>query len=130
VRVLVSPSNYYNMARLYSNLPDLPPDAPGPKVMPLYLQENQLNISNMKTLMAISDGTSTTRLYLGVVFQILRDMALERQGRSGVDYLEFRDRLDAAAFTRDQNGPLRLRLQLLESFLDPRATRGADASVS
>lgn len=120
VRVLVSPSNYYNMESLYSNLPGLPSDAEQPQVMPLYLQERQLNISNMKTLMAINDGTSSTPLYLEVVFQLLRDMAMERQGRAGLNYEEFKMRLNTPAFTRNQKGPLKLRLQLLESFLDPR----------
>ncbi|ERF73939.1 hypothetical protein EPUS_05362 [Endocarpon pusillum Z07020] len=123
VRVLVSPSNYHNMSRLYSNLPGLPPHGRRPKVAPLYLQEQQLNISNMLTLMAVSDGSKSAPLYLEVLFQILRDMAIERQGRPGVDYREFKARLDDAAFTRDQNGPLKLRLQLLESFLDPKANR-------
>ena len=124
VRVLVSPSNYHNMARLYSNLPGLSSNALRPEVVPLYLQENQLNISNMKTLMAVTDGSTATPLYLEVIFQILRDMAMEGQGRPGVDYLEFKDRLNAAAFSRDQSGPLKLRLQLLESFLDPKSRKG------
>ncbi len=128
VRVLVSPSNYHNMSRLYSNLPGLPPHGRRPKVVPLYLQEQQLNVSNMLTLMAVSDGSKSAPLYLEVLCQILRDMAIERQGRPGVDYREFKSRLDAAAFSRDQNGPLRLRLQLLESFLDPRTSRGQTVS--
>ena len=127
VRVLVSPSNYHNMARLYTHLPGLPRDVPPPKVMPLYLQDRQLSLSNMMTLMAISDGSGSTPLYLEVLFQILRDMATERQGKAGVDYRDFRTRIDATNFSRDQNGPLKLRLQLLESFLDEetKGVRGA-----
>jgi hypothetical protein len=128
VRVLVSPSNYHNMKQLYSNLPGLSPHARRPEVMPLYLQERQLNISNMKTLMAISDSTSSTPLYLEVLFQILRNMALEAQGRPGVDYSKFKDRLEAAGLTREQTGPLRLRLQLLESFLDQKINKGKGAN--
>lgn len=128
VRVLVSPSNYHNMSRLYSNLPGLPPHGRRPKVAPLYLQEQHLNMSNILTLMAVSDGSKSAPLYLEVLFQILRDMAIERPGISGVDYREFKSRLDAAAFTRDQNGPLKLRLQLLESFLDPKTNRDHAAS--
>jgi hypothetical protein len=127
VRVLVSPSNYHSMAKLYSDLPGLPPNAPRPKVLPMYLQEQQLNVSNMKTLMAVTDGSNSTPLYLVVLFQILRDMAIEREGRRGVDYRAFKERLDAAAFSREQAGPLKLRLQLLESFLDPR-TNGRDGT--
>jgi hypothetical protein len=131
VRVLVSPSNYHNMKRLYSELPSVPNDRQ-PKVIPLYLQERQLNISNMKTLMAVNDGSSYTPLYLEVLYQILRDMAIENPDRQGVDYREFKDRLDAAAFTKDQNTPLKLRLQLLESFLDPKTTgkKGVNATLS
>ncbi len=128
VRVLVSPSNYHNMARLYSNLPGLAPHARQPTVVPLYLREEQLNISNMKTLMGVADGPNSTPLYLEVLFQILRDMAKEGQGRPGIDYHEFKDRLDAAAFSRDQTGPLKLRLQLLESFLDQKQKRRQGAS--
>ncbi len=130
VQVLVSPSNYHSMARLYSDLPGLPPHVQRPKVMPLYLQERQLNISNMKTLMAVCGGSNATPLYLDVLFQILRDMALERQGRPGVDYLEFKDRLRNAAFSRDQKAPLNLRLQLLESFLEHRTTTNAIVASS
>lgn len=129
VRVLVSPSNYHNMARLYSNLPGLPPDVPRPRVMPLYLQETQLNKENIKTLMAVNDTSSSTPLYVAVLFQILRSMSDERPGKAGIDYADFRRRLDAARFTRDQSGPLNLRLQLLESFLDPRITGGKPTTV-
>lgn len=129
VRVLVSPSNYHNMARLYSDLPGLPSGGQRPRVMPLYLQEHQLNISNMKTLMAVADGSHSSPLYIEVLFQILRDMAMEGQGRPGVDYLEFKRRLGNAGFSRDQNGPLKLRLQLLESFLDPSTSQDRGAGL-
>jgi len=129
VRVLVSPSNYHNMVRLYSNLPGLSPHVRPPRVVPLYLQEQQLNASNMLSLMAASDGSKSAPLYLDVLVQILRDMAVEREGRAGVDYAEFKSRLDSADFSRDQNGPLRLRLQLLESFLDPRMGRSTGANT-
>jgi hypothetical protein len=129
VRVLVSPSNYHNMVRLYSNLPGLPPHVRPPRVVPLYLQEQQLNASNMLSLMAASNGSKSAPLYLEVLVQILRDMAVERQGRAGVDYAEFKSRLDSADFSRDQKAPLRLRLQLLESFLDPRMGRSTGANT-
>jgi hypothetical protein len=95
----------------------------------MYLQEQQLNAFNMLSLMAASDGSKSAPLYLEVLVQILRDMAVERQGRAGVDYAEFKSRLDSAAFSRDQNAPLRLRLQLLESFLDPRMSRSTGAKT-
>jgi hypothetical protein len=129
VRVLVSPSNYYNMERLYSNLPGLAPDSPKPTVMPLYLEEQQLNISNIKTLMAVSGGSDSKPLYLGVLFQILRDLKQEAQERPGVDYREFKRRIDEAKFAPGQTGPLQLRLQLLESFLDQRKGRKKTTNV-
>ena len=45
-------------------------------------------------------------------------MAIESQGISGLDYRSFRRRLDAENLTAQQKGPLKLRLDLLESFLD------------
>ena len=45
-------------------------------------------------------------------------MAVERQGASGFDYDSFRKRVKKEAFTGGQTGPLKLRLQLLESFMD------------
>ena len=45
-------------------------------------------------------------------------MAVERQGAPGFDYDAFRKRVDEEAFTGQQSTPLKLRLQLLESFMD------------
>ena len=45
-------------------------------------------------------------------------MAVERQGAPGFDYDSFRQRVEKEAFTGQQAGPLKLRLQLLESFMD------------
>lgn len=45
-------------------------------------------------------------------------MAMQSQGSRGLDYKLFKKRLETEKFTKDQLAPLRLRLQLLESFLD------------
>ena len=45
-------------------------------------------------------------------------MAVERQGAPGFEYDSFRKRVEEEAFTGQQTGPLKLRLQLLESFMD------------
>lgn len=66
VRVLVSPSNLSVMKEMYSNLPGLPDNAPKPKVEPLYFNERQLNITMMKTLMAVGGGDGPMPLYLEV----------------------------------------------------------------
>lgn len=45
-------------------------------------------------------------------------MAITSQGTSGLDYRSFRRRLDTEVLTAQQKGPLKLRLDLLESFLE------------
>lgn len=137
VRVLVSPSNFMTMQKLYRNLPGLPAHAPKPKVVPMYFREEYLNITMMKTLMAIG-GEGNTPLYIEVsrsslcthvpvqppsdfdqvLSQVLRGMAMESQGSRGLNYKLFKQRLESERFSKDQLAPLRLRLQLLESFLD------------
>ncbi|KAK2810313.1 hypothetical protein FQN50_003044 [Emmonsiellopsis sp. PD_5] len=121
VRVLVSPSNYARMAELYANLPGLPEGASPPKVSRMYFREDQMTIGMMKDLMAVS-GNGTTPLYMEVVTKVLREMAEENQGRRGINFQLFRSRLREARFTKDQNGPLEMRLQLLESFLQKPGT--------
>ena len=118
VQVLVSPSNVHAMRSLYSNLPGLSKDAPRPQVRPLKFHENHLNVGNMKTLMAVDVDDASPPLYLAVLDKILRDMARERAGRPGFSYRDFTKRLYGAGFTDAQLGPLKLRLQLLEEFLD------------
>ena len=43
---------------------------------------------------------------------------MESQGAPGLDYDAFRKRIDGEAFTGQQTAPLKLRLELLESFMD------------
>lgn len=45
-------------------------------------------------------------------------MATKSQGSPGLNYKLFKQRLEEEKFTKDQLAPLRMRLQLLESFLD------------
>lgn len=116
VRVLVSPSNLPALRELYRNLPGLPRDAPRPEVIPLYLQEHHLTVSRMMTLMAVNEGGHVP-LYLEVLFKVLRDMSRTNAAHCSLDYLEFKDRLAAQGFSREQKGPLNMRLSLLESFL-------------
>lgn len=53
-----------------------------------------------------------------MILRILREMAVESRGAPGLDYDFFRKKVDAEAFTGQQNAPLKLRLVLLESFMD------------
>jgi hypothetical protein len=46
-------------------------------------------------------------------------MARETQDRPGLDYQSFKNRLKAQNFMDKQNPPMQMRLDLLESFLDP-----------
>lgn len=119
VRVLVSPSNYPTMHRLYNNLPGLPDGSPKPQVMPLYIKEEHLSVNRMMTLMLMND-ISEPPLYMEVLYQILRDMAREGNGSPGLDYTDFISRLSQQGFSSQQKGPLNLRLQLLEAFLADR----------
>ena len=50
--------------------------------------------------------------------RILREMAIESRGASGLNYKAFRQRLDNQALLPSQLGPLKLRLDILESFME------------
>ncbi|KAL1954745.1 hypothetical protein VTO42DRAFT_745 [Malbranchea cinnamomea] len=114
VRVLVSPSNYARMKKLYANLSGLPKDAKPPAVMPMRFLEKHLTIGMMKSLMAVgSEGNSP--LYMEVVTKVLREMAEEGEQFS---FSRFKYRLDSQQWLKGQAAPLKMRLRLLESFLD------------
>lgn len=131
VTVLVSPSNIWAMSRLYSNLPGLKPGAPRPKVVPLYLSEDKLNISHMLKLMAVDATSAPTPMYMDVVMSIIREMAMEG---SRFTYSAFLRRLNRVTWAPGQKVPLELRLQMLDSFLAPsnltKTTRPAQAQES
>ncbi|KAJ5164284.1 uncharacterized protein N7500_006114 [Penicillium coprophilum] len=121
VRVLVSPTNYLAMKKAYETL------AGGSrmlKVEPLYLPQKDLNIGMMKTLMGINNGTEQP-LYIEVVMKILRDMAIANQGKSGFNYSAFKRRLQGENFSKGQLMPLKMRLEVLESFFEPGSVPGA-----
>lgn len=66
VTVLVSPSNFYRMRRIYKDLPNLPSNAPKPKVAPLLLEQKYLNIERMMKLMAVDEKEGKISLYMEV----------------------------------------------------------------
>ncbi|KAF2136015.1 uncharacterized protein K452DRAFT_329901 [Aplosporella prunicola CBS 121167] len=115
VNVLVSPSNFWKLNDAYKKLDD--PDN-HLTVRPLLLQPGHLNVERMLSLMAFNEKDGKVPLYMEVINRILRDMAIASGGAPGFDYTAFKTRLDAERFTGDQKGPMSLRLQLLESFLD------------
>ncbi|KAL8839299.1 MAG: hypothetical protein Q9176_004479 [Flavoplaca citrina] len=112
VKVLVSPTNYWRMKQTYENLPLSSPNSRKPEVVPMKFQDKHLDVTRMMSLMAVSDKDGP------VILRILREMAMESQGAPGFDYDAFRKKVDEEAFTGQQMGPLKLRLDLLESFLD------------
>jgi len=106
VKVLVSPSNLLNMEKSYKDT--------GAEIIPLYLSTNDLNCTRMMSLMHISESEGIP-LYMQVVQQILRSM-----GNKPFDYNLFKKSLKEkqdTEFTKGQNMPLELRLELLEAML-------------
>ncbi|KAI1806183.1 hypothetical protein F4811DRAFT_512153 [Daldinia bambusicola] len=116
VTVLVSPSNIWAMKRLYSNLPGLPPGSPRPKVVPLYFDEHQLDASRILKLMAVDPTADRTPLYMEVVMDIVRTIAMEG---SAFTYSKFRERVASVRWMGGQETSLNLRLQLLDNFMAP-----------
>ncbi|KAM0812014.1 putative P-loop containing nucleoside triphosphate hydrolase protein [Seiridium cardinale] len=116
VTVMVSPSNIWAMKRLYSNLPGLSDNSPRPKVVPFYLNDKQLDISRILKLMAVDPAAKDSPLYMEVVMKIIREMAMTG---NPFTYTAFRQRIADTAWVGGQNIPLNMRLQMLESFLEP-----------
>ena len=65
VRVMVSLSNISRMKKVYENLPGIDKEAQ-PRVVPLLLQETQLNVQRMMNLMAIGEREGPMPLYMEV----------------------------------------------------------------
>ncbi|KAJ6028587.1 hypothetical protein N7540_004163 [Penicillium herquei] len=116
VRVLVSPTNFMAMKDVYLKMPGISGKTK-PTVEPMYLPKKDLNIAMMKTLMGMNEKTSQP-LYMDVVMKILRDMAIENQGRASFNYQHFRKLIDQQDFIKGQEVPLQMRLKVLDSFLE------------
>ncbi|KAI6080540.1 hypothetical protein F4821DRAFT_54721 [Hypoxylon rubiginosum] len=107
------------MKHLYGNLPGMKPGAPKPKVLPLYLDEDRLDIQTILKLMAVNPTAKDPPLYMEIVMNIARQLAMEGEGFS---YSEFRDRLSNVTWVRGQDTALNLRLQLLDTIIAPSPT--------
>jgi hypothetical protein len=107
VNVLVSPSNYVKIAKLYTRVPNV-------TVSNFKLKPHNLDIEIMLTLMNVHESDETP-LYMAAVTQILREMATEGDA---FNYFTFKDRLNECHFNLVQTNMLQMRLGLLESFLD------------
>ncbi|RMY16931.1 hypothetical protein D0868_00051 [Hortaea werneckii] len=107
VRVLVSPSNYaYKSIRgAEKNL----------SVEKLLLGDADLNVSRMKRLMAFSDEEQNVPLYMEVMMEDLRRMAISQRPFT---VAEFEERKVAKGFKEGQASMLNMRLDLLKSFMN------------
>ncbi|THV43760.1 hypothetical protein BGAL_0950g00010 [Botrytis galanthina] len=116
VTIMVSPSNIWSMKRLYGELSLHNNGGLPPRVVPLYLNEDQLDSSRILKLMAFDPNSDNVPLYMGAVMSIIREIAM-----SGVKftYTLFRQRLADVRWTAGQKTPLNMRLQMLDTFLAP-----------
>jgi hypothetical protein len=108
INILVAPSNYCNLSASYTQIP-------GIKVRPFKLRSKDLNISSMLALMSV-DQTDATPLYVGQITRILRDIAAGPA--EDFNYSAFKTAVESCRLSNAQKGPLKQRLDLLESFLD------------
>jgi hypothetical protein len=106
VNVLVSPSNFIILKHTYEQIP-------GVTVRRLRLRPRDLNISNILTLMAVSDDNSS--LYMAQVTKVLREMA---EASHQFSYLQFKLEVGQLELNPTQRNLINARLDLLESFLD------------
>lgn len=104
VVILVSPANFRRRKRFYDQL-GFPV-----KVLPLLFNWNDLDASDLQTLMAIENMP----LYMESVIDYLRGM---QKNDKKPTFAEFKRDIGEMDFSKGQRSPLDLRLQLLASFL-------------
>jgi hypothetical protein len=107
INVLVSPSNFVRISKLYLRLPNV-------SVTRFVLNPRNLDIDTMLTLMSVNESDEQP-LYMAQVIQILRVMATTG---APFNYIVFKNHLKAQKFNPAQVNMLQIRLNLLESFLD------------
>lgn len=113
VNVLVSSSNFEVTQERYRAATK---GATNVTVEKFLLPPSELSVERMHRLMAFSEKSDSVPLYMEVIQRILRQMAASGQGR-GFNYGDFIRILDTASLTADQQRPMRLRLELLQSFM-------------
>ncbi len=113
VKVLVSPTSFTRMKNLYQNVKGLRPGCVL-TVEPLILKHEYLNVERLKTFMASDAGA----LYMQSVLRVLREMASDPGAKPGIDYEKFKTKIETLGLTPGQKGPLSLRLDLLEDFIE------------
>ncbi|KAF2685473.1 hypothetical protein K458DRAFT_301216 [Lentithecium fluviatile CBS 122367] len=107
VNVLVAPSNFMRISKLYLCIPNV-------TVTKFMLNPADLDIDTMLTLMNVNESDEQP-LYMAQVTQILREMATSG---SKFNYKIFKRRVEEQRFNPAQECMLQMRLNLLESFLD------------
>ena len=108
ITVLYSPSNPA-IKRMYERLPNV-------QMVPFRLKAKTLDIGALHSLMAV-DEKSTTPLYMVTVEAILWEIATKSADGS-MDYAEFKRRIAEEKWDSTQSNMLKMRTNLLESFLD------------
>lgn len=126
VNVLVSRSNYHALSAIYKNAvgathEDLL------NVQPLVLQSHDLTAERMHRLMAFAEGETAVPLYMEVIMRILREMAITGMPFS---YATFKDNLDKEGLQPGQKVMMNMRLNLLQSFLDPSCMKASKKTSS
>ena len=66
VKVLVSPTNFWQMRQTYENLPLSSPTGQKPEVVPMKFLDKHLDVTRMKNMMAVSDKDGPVPLYIEV----------------------------------------------------------------
>lgn len=112
VTVLHSPSNPA-IKRMYGRLPNV-------HMVPFRLKAKTLDIGALRTLMAV-DERSVVPLYMATVEAILRDIATTSIDGC-MDYIEFKRRLTRQDFDSKHINMFKMRINLLELFLDMNGT--------
>jgi hypothetical protein len=126
VNVLVSRSNFHALSDIYKS-------AVGPRhekslnIQPLVLQSQHLTAERMHRLMAFQEGETTVSLYMEVIMRILREMAITGAPFS---YSTFKANLDNEGLQPGQKVMMEMRLNLLESFLDPSCVKPTNRASS
>ncbi|EGE04190.1 hypothetical protein TEQG_03221 [Trichophyton equinum CBS 127.97] len=87
-------------------------------VEPLQIDQKDLNTKRMQDLMAVNQEDGQMPLYMHTVKTILRDMRTQQQLTGAeFDYKGFKQRVMSSGLTLAQLGPLKQRLDTLESFM-------------
>jgi len=88
------------------------------EVEPLRINQSDLTTKRMMDLMAVNPDNGPMPLYLHAISRILRDLRIEQQElNQSFNYARFKKEVDNEDMTPAQLGPLRQRLDTLESFM-------------